>query len=75
MADYESHRSAESPHIYQRGSEQYNFVKNDLAQSVVNPEIDWIIALPCTRICSHVGKNTSCSGCVATDISSAIWGI
>jgi hypothetical protein len=29
--------------IYQKWSEQYNFVKNDLARAAVNPEIDWVI--------------------------------
>ena len=43
MTDYEQHSSDEMPHIYQKGSEQYNFVKNDLAKSVVNPEIEWTI--------------------------------
>jgi hypothetical protein len=45
MTDYGPHSSEELPHVYQKGSEQYNFVKNDLTQSVVNPEIYWIIAL------------------------------
>jgi len=43
MTDYAQHGSEEFPHIYQKGSEQYNFVRYDLARSAVNPEIDWII--------------------------------
>ena len=53
MTDYALHGSEEFPHIYQKGSEQYNFVRNDLARAAVNPEIDWII------VSHHVQKYAS----------------
>lgn len=43
MNDYSPISPEKNKEIYQKGSEQYNFVKNDLAQSAANPMIDWII--------------------------------
>jgi predicted phosphodiesterase len=43
MSDYAPNSSVESLQAYQKGSEQYNFVKNDLAIASTDPRIDWII--------------------------------
>jgi hypothetical protein len=64
MTDYGPHSSEELPHIYQKGSEQYNFVKNDLARSAINP--DWII------VSHHKGKCTFNGRRMAGGISSTI---
>jgi predicted MPP superfamily phosphohydrolase len=43
LSDYSPFSSEEFPQGYKKGSEQYEFIENDLARSVSNPEIDWII--------------------------------
>ena len=30
-------------HPYEKGSKQYEFIKNDLEKTSNNPEIDWIV--------------------------------
>jgi hypothetical protein len=43
MSDFAPNSSEESLQTYKEGSKQYNFVKNDLAKSSADPQIDWII--------------------------------
>jgi predicted phosphodiesterase len=43
MSDYAPDSSEESLQVYQKGSKQYNFVRNDLSIASSDPQIDWII--------------------------------